>query len=163
MFGFGKKKQDKQEESGVALYPPVAGKVIPLKDVPDPVFSQGAMGFGFAVEPSENTVHAPVTGELTMLFPTNHAFGIKTKEGVEVLVHIGIDTVNLQGEGFSAQAKKGQSVSAGDPIVSFDDSVAQRPEVQSMDVIVVVTNAADLKEGDLNEDADPSTPALKLS
>ncbi|MDO4928888.1 MAG: PTS glucose transporter subunit IIA [Corynebacterium sp.] len=159
MFGFGKKKQGPE----VSIHPPVAGTIIPLSEVPDPVFSKGAMGFGFAVEPSENTVSAPASGELTMLFPTSHAFGIKTEEGVEILVHIGVDTVNLKGEGFTAHAKKGDKVSVGDTIVSFEDTVRESPEVQSMDVIVVVTNANDLNEGDLDTSADPSKPALKLS
>jgi PTS system beta-glucosides-specific IIC component len=96
------------------------GNMIPLADVKDEAFASKALGDGVAFELSNGFVTAPANGELSVLFPTGHAFGITTKEGVEILVHIGIDTVNLKGEGFDVLAKQGDNVRAGQPIVKVD-------------------------------------------
>lgn len=121
---------------------PVEGKVVALDAVPDPVFGQGLMGPGFAVEPSSGTFVAPVDGTVTLVAPTLHAVGMRTPLGAELIVHIGIDTVALKGEGFRAQVDQGQEVRRGDPLITCDlESVA--PQVPSMISPVVITNAAD--------------------
>ncbi|MCJ8007076.1 N-acetylglucosamine-specific PTS transporter subunit IIBC [Lederbergia wuyishanensis] len=99
---------------------PITGEVIPLTDVPDQVFSQKMMGDGFAIIPEKGTVVSPVDGEIMNVFPTKHAIGIMSKQGYEILIHVGIDTVNLKGEGFTLHVKDGDSVSKGQEILTFD-------------------------------------------
>ena len=99
---------------------PVEGKVMELSEVEDKVFSQGMMGNGFAVELTSGTVRAPFSGEVTVVFPTGHAIGMKRADGLEVLIHIGMDTVELNGKGFSLKVKQGDYVSAGDVLVEVD-------------------------------------------
>jgi glucose-specific phosphotransferase system IIA component len=106
---------DKRDISAV-----VSGKLIPLSEVNDEVFSKGMMGPGIATIPDGNVVVSPCDGEITMLFPTLHAFGIKSDYGLEILVHIGIDTVNAKGMGFKSYIKKGSSVHRGDKIIRID-------------------------------------------
>lgn len=116
MFGFGKKKAE--------LIAPFAGEVIEISAVPDPVFSGGMLGPGFAVIPAEDAtlveVGAPVSGRLVKVFRTLHAFGMVSDEGVEVLVHIGLETVELGGEGFEALVADGERVEAGQPVIRVD-------------------------------------------
>ena len=95
------------------LVSPLAGELLPLSEVKDEVFSSGAMGEGVAVEPSEGVLHAPADGKVVMTFPTGHAIGMKTSDGAEILMHIGMDTVNLQGHGFETLVAKGDEVKAG--------------------------------------------------
>lgn len=108
------------KDRGCKLYAPVNGERIPLEDVPDPVFSQKMMGEGVGFVFESDVVCAPCDGEIMVLMPTKHAFGIKAKNGAEVLVHIGLDTVNLQGEGFTALTKVNEKVKAHQPIIQID-------------------------------------------
>ena len=111
-------KQNKNEV--LEFVSPVEGKVMELSEVEDKVFSQGIMGNGFAVELTSGTVRAPFSGEVTVVFPTGHAIGMKRADGLEVLIHIGMDTVQLNGKGFSLKVKQGDYVSAGDVLVEVD-------------------------------------------
>ena len=111
-------KQNKNEI--LEFVSPVEGKVMELSEVEDKVFSQGMMGNGFAVELTSGTVRAPFSGEVTVVFPTGHAIGMKRADGLEVLIHIGMDTVELNGKGFSLKVKQGDYVSAGDVLVEVD-------------------------------------------
>lgn len=111
-------KQNKNEI--LEFVSPVEGKVMELSEVEDKVFSQGSMGNGFAVELTSGTVRAPFSGEVTVVFPTGHAIGMKRADGLEVLIHIGMDTVELNGKGFSLKVKQGDYVSAGDVLVEVD-------------------------------------------
>jgi len=113
MFGFFKAKKE-------TILSPADGDIVQLEEVPDEVFSQKMAGEGIAIMPRSNTFVAPVAGTITKIFSTNHAFSIKTKSGLEVMVHIGLDTVALNGEGFKRLAKEGDSVSIGKPIISAD-------------------------------------------
>lgn len=106
MFNFFKKSKSKGNE----VKAPIKGNLIPLSEVSDDVFSQKMLGDGFAVKPTGQEVVAPVSGTITTLFPTKHAIGIKTAEGLEVLIHLGIDTVELKGEPFKLFAEQGDSV-----------------------------------------------------
>jgi sugar PTS system EIIA component len=105
---------------------PIDGTVVALENVPDQVFAQKMVGDGVAIDPSGQLAVAPVAGNLVKLFPGGHAFGISTKEGVELIVHIGLDTVELNGEGFENIAREGQKVKAGTPIVRFDRATIER-------------------------------------
>jgi len=113
MFGFFKAKKE-------TILSPADGDIVQLEEVPDEVFSQKMAGDGIAIMPRSNTFVAPVAGTVTKIFSTNHAFSIKTKSGLEVMVHIGLDTVALDGEGFKRLAKEGDSVNIGKPIISAD-------------------------------------------
>ncbi|XAS73981.1 beta-glucoside-specific PTS transporter subunit IIABC [Micrococcaceae bacterium Sec5.1] len=123
----------------IELAAPCAGTVVPLADVGDPVFASGAMGPGVAVEPSESVIVSPVSGTVAVAMKTGHAFGIKTDDGVEVLVHVGIDTVTMKGEGFHGALERGTRVEAGQPLVTADlDAI--RAAGHPATVLVVVTN-----------------------
>lgn len=131
MFNFGKKKNKN-------LYSPVDGTFLPIEEVKDKVFSSKVMGDGFAVYPSSDIISAPCDGILTMIFPTNHAFAITSNDNKEVLIHIGIDTVNLKGEGFEVLKKIGEKVSTGDEIIKVNRGfVSQNYDLSTM---VVITN-----------------------
>lgn len=110
----------------ISVLAPLDGTIIDLEKVPDEVFAQKMAGDGVAIDPSGSIAVAPVSGTLVKLFPGGHAFGIATKEGVELIVHIGLDTVELKGEGFSNIATEGQEVRAGTPIVRFDRATIER-------------------------------------
>jgi glucose-specific phosphotransferase system IIA component len=129
VFGFLKK--DSKD-----IVAPVTGTCIAITEVEDKVFSSKAMGDGFAVVPEDDTIVSPITGEIVMTFPTKHAFGVKSKEDVEILVHIGIDTVNLNGEGFTMLAKEGAKVKAGDPIVRVDRTALTQKGVNLTTMVV---------------------------
>ena len=122
---------------------PVSGRVVALSDVEDKVFASRALGEGIGIVPSEGRVHAPVSGTVVAAMKTGHAFGIKTAAGVEVLVHVGIDTVNLGGEGFTPVVQRGQEVEAGDLLAEFDTDVITRAGYDTT-TLLVVTNTKDL-------------------
>lgn len=121
---------------------PLAGQVVALEDVNDPVFSSGAMGKGLAVKPSEGVVYAPADAEVTIAFETGHAYGLKTTDGAEILIHIGIDTVSLEGKGFDQKVAQGARVKAGDVLGHFDASVIEEAGLDTT-TMVIVTNTAD--------------------
>ncbi|AXQ77816.1 PTS trehalose transporter subunit IIBC [Streptococcus chenjunshii] len=104
----------------VKIQSPLTGQAKPLAEAADPVFAEGVMGQGVVIDPGEGELTAPVAGEISVLFPTKHAVGLVTPQGVELLIHIGMDTVNLEGQGFTAHVKQGDSVQAGDRLISFD-------------------------------------------
>jgi PTS system glucose-specific IIA component len=122
-----------------SVYSPASGRIVPLDEVPDPVFAQRSVGDGFAVEPTEGSFRSPVDGELVLVAETLHAFAVRTAEGAEILVHIGIDTVTLKGAGFTAHRTAGESVTRGDLIISCDlADIAGK--VPSMATPVLLTN-----------------------
>lgn len=124
------------------LVTPIVGDVVALADVNDPVFSSGAMGQGIAVKPSQGVVYAPADAEVSIAFPTGHAFGLKTADGVEVLIHVGIDTVSMNGEGFEAKVAQGDKVKAGDILGTFDSNKIAAAGLDDT-TMVIVTNTAD--------------------
>lgn len=152
MFNFSKKKSE-------SLLAVTSGEVIRLENVPDLVFSQKMIGDGFAMNPSNGVVVAPVDGTIVQIFPTNHAFGIMTTQGLEVLVHIGIDTVELKGEGFKRLAEVDQFVKAGTPIVEIDLEFV-RAHAKSVITPVVITNQEKVKSIKVNYGNDPKVAAV---
>lgn len=126
---------------------PLKGNVIPLKDISDPVFSQELMGKGIAIEPTEGKVVSPINGTVVMVFETNHAIGLKSDDGVEVLIHVGMDTVELKGKGFTAHVKNGDKVSVGDLLTEFDMDLIKEAGY-SLVTPIVVTNTADYQSID---------------
>ena len=124
------------------LVTPIVGDVVALADVNDPVFSSGAMGQGIAVKPSQGVVYAPADAEVSIAFPTGHAFGLKTVDGAEVLIHVGIDTVTMNGDGFEAKVAQGDKVKAGDVLGTFDSNKIAAAGLDDT-TMVIVTNTAD--------------------
>lgn len=131
--------EDTEYTNEVNLHAVTKGEYIPLEDVPDEVFSTKMMGDGFAIESINGAIFAPVNGKVTTIFPSKHALGIKTNNGVEVLVHMGIDTVNLKGEGFDVLVKVGDQVTVDTKIAQMDLPYIHSQGKKSM-VIVVITN-----------------------
>lgn len=123
------------------LVSPLSGEVVELASVNDPVFSSGAMGKGLAVKPSEGVVYAPADAEVTIAFETGHAYGLKTASGAELLIHIGIDTVSMNGEGFEKLVAAGDKVKAGAPLAKFDSSKIAAAGLDDT-TMVIVTNTA---------------------
>ena len=121
---------------------PIVGSIVDLKDVNDPVFSSGAMGQGIAVKPSEGVVYAPADAEVTIAFATGHAYGLKTTNGAEILIHIGIDTVSMNGDGFDQKVAQGIKVKAGDVLGTFDVAKIAAAGLDDT-TMVIVTNTAD--------------------
>lgn len=147
MFNFFKKSKSKGNE----VKAPIKGNLIPLSEVSDDVFSQKMLGDGFAVKPTGQEVVAPVSGTITTLFPTKHAIGIKTDEALEVLIHLGIDTVELKGEPFKLFVEQGDSVKAGDKLAEMDIANVADHGLDNT-VMVVYTSMDLLKEV---KDVDP--------
>ena len=133
---------------------PLAGQVKPLSQATDPVFSSGVMGQGVVIEPSQGELVSPVNGTVTVLFPTKHAVGIVSEEGVEMLMHIGMDTVSLDGKGFKAHVEQGDKVVVGQQLISFDMDVIKEAGLVT-ETPVIITNQDDFQadvEGDLPRD-----------
>ena len=128
--------------SDETIVSPIVGQMVDLKDVNDPVFSSGAMGQGVAVKPSEGVVYAPADAEVTIAFATGHAYGLKTANGAEILIHVGIDTVSMNGDGFDQKVAQGDKVKAGDVLGTFD---AAKIAAAGLDdtTMVIITNTAD--------------------
>jgi len=133
----------------VQLSAPMVGQIIRLEEVPDEVFSGKMIGEGFAVNPASGQVVSPVDGEIIQIFPTKHAIGIKTKEGLEILIHVGIDTVELKGQGFEAFIEKGSQVKAGDLLLEVDKAYVEA-QGKSMITPIVFTNPQNYKSIDVN-------------
>ena len=121
---------------------PIVGSAVALSDVNDPVFSSGAMGQGIAIKPTEGVVYAPADAEVTIAFATGHAYGLKTANGAEILIHVGIDTVSMNGEGFDQKVSQGSKVKAGDIIGTFDSAKIAAAGLDDT-TMVIVTNTAD--------------------
>ena len=133
---------------------PLTGQVKPLSQATDPVFSSGVMGQGIVIEPSQGELVSPVNGTVTVLFPTKHAVGIVSEEGVEMLMHIGMDTVSLDGKGFEAHVEQGDKVVVGQQLISFDMDVIKEAGLVT-ETPVIITNQDDFQadvEGDLPRD-----------
>jgi PTS system beta-glucosides-specific IIC component len=135
----------------IVLSSPLSGTVVPLSDVKDQVFSSGAMGKGIAIDPTSGTLVAPADATVTTVFPTGHAIGITTTEGVEILMHIGMDTVELEGKGFEIFVKQEDQVKKGDPLVKFDLDAIRDAGYSPITPIVVTNTPQYLDVLDMNQ------------
>lgn len=145
---------------------PMKGKVISLDNVKDPVFSEKTLGDGFAIEFNEGNVYSPVDGEIIMTFPTKHALGIKATDRNEYLIHLGLDTVNLKGEGFNLVVETGQVVKKGDLLVEVNHDFFKEHNVD-MTSPVIVTNLKGrkvvlLKENEVVDKGEAGIFAIKV-
>jgi glucose-specific phosphotransferase system IIA component len=142
------KKKETDHDSSILM--PLEGKVVPIETVKDPVFSQKMMGDGFAIQPTNGTVVSPVDGQVISVFPTKHAVTLKDRNGREILIHVGLDTVSLKGEGFTSFVKDGQSVKKGQKLLEVDfESIKNK--VPSIITPVVFTNLSENEKVILDE------------
>ncbi|MCI6063813.1 MAG: PTS glucose transporter subunit IIA [Roseburia inulinivorans] len=158
MFDFLKKK-----DKGIEIGSPVKGKAVPISKVSDPTFGEEILGKGVAIQPADGKIYAPADGTIEMLFDTKHAVSMTTTEGVELLVHIGLDTVALKGEHFTAHKENGDAVKKGDLLISVD---LEAVKAAGYDVItpMVVCNTSDYQtvEAVTGSDVNPGDTVLIL-
>lgn len=129
----------RKRNTTITLFAPMSGEILKLEDVPDPVFAGKMIGDGIAINPVDGEVWAPCDGRIVQVFPTKHAIGIRTKEGIDILLHIGIDTVTLRGEGFKAFISEGSTVKKGDKLLEVDlDFIKENGK--SIITPVIITN-----------------------
>lgn len=129
----------------IELHAPIEGTAVALSDVPDPIFAAGKLGEGVAIEPTGTTVVAPAAGKVAATYPSGHAVGLKLENGIELLIHVGLDTVNLDGKGFSVKVAKGDVVAAGDALIEFDPEVIKEAGYPLI-TPVIVTNTRKFAE-----------------
>ena len=163
---FLKKKEDVQQ---APVWPAIIGAeckgtVVPMENIPDEVFSQGILGQCIGIDPAEGKVFAPVDGEITQAPDSGHALGLMSTGGVEVLIHVGVDTVDMNGDGFTPRVKEGDKVKKGQLLLEMDlDKIAaaKHPAV----VITVITNTDDFAsvEGVASGTVEPGADLLKIS
>jgi PTS system sucrose-specific IIC component len=132
-------REHKESMDGNKIIAPVSGKVIPLEEVTDPTFAGKVLGDGFAIVPEDSIIKSPINGTVELMYETGHAVGLSTDDGKEILIHIGIDTVAMNGDGFHIIAKTGQNVKSGDPLVEVDFEKIRKAG-KSDSVIVIVTS-----------------------
>ncbi|SFK40996.1 PTS system IIA component, Glc family [Halobacillus dabanensis] len=154
------KKLFGNKETVLNVTSPLTGKKVALEEVPDPVFSQKMMGEGIAVDPEDGLVVSPVEGKVVQVFPTKHAVGLETKSGAEVLIHIGLETVAMEGEGFEAFAAQGDKVSVGDKLISFDLDLVKE-KAKSTITPIIITNS-DSFEVHVEEDVELKAGSTSL-
>lgn len=159
MFGLFKKKQEKAHVLGS----PAAGKAVSIKDVSDPTFSEGILGDGVAVIPSEGKIYAPADGEIGMVFDTLHAISMMTDFGAEVLIHVGLDTVQMKGDGFEGHVNAGDKVKKGDLLLTVD---LEKVKAAGYDIItpMLICNTADYAsvEGIFGKEVSAGDEILKI-
>ncbi|UBH12162.1 PTS sugar transporter subunit IIA [Macrococcus armenti] len=140
MFG----KSEPQSKK-IEIVSPITGEYVAIEDIPDPVFAQKMMGEGFGIKPTEGIVAAPISGEVVNVFPTKHAIGIKAENGVELLIHVGLETVAMKGAGFKTHISQGDIVQKGDTLLEFDITLIEK-EASSIISPVIITNSDVLSE-----------------
>lgn len=139
----------------IEIVAPITGNLLPIEEVPDKVFSQKMIGDGLAIEPIEGKVVSPIDGTVVTIFPTNHAIGLITKEGLEILIHIGLDTVELNGLGFKHIIEKDRKVKKGDLLMEFDkDLIIEKGKSPITPIIITnmdKVSRIDKKDGPVNK------------
>lgn len=136
------------------VYAPLNGKIVKLEDVPDPVFSEKMMGEGIAILPRDGTVLSPVDGEIMHVPDTKHAVGLRAKDGTEILIHVGLETVALKGEGFTFHVENGSNVSKGEKLLEFDLEYVKEHAADTVTPIVITNSAASGKTFTLTEETE---------
>lgn len=130
----------KKAKNTLEIVAPMNGEIIPLEKVPDPVFSQKMMGEGIGMIPADGRVCSPIAGKVILVADTKHAVGLQADDGTELLIHIGLDTVALKGEGFALNVEEGQTIEQGEPLVTFDLDLI-REKATSIVTPVIITNS----------------------
>lgn len=145
LFGKGK-----EVNKNIEIYAPLTGEYVKIEDIPDSVFAQKMMGEGFGINPTEGEVVSPIEGKVDNVFPTKHAIGLKADNGLELLVHIGLDTVQLDGEGFEVLVNSGDTVQVGDPLVKFNLEYISN-NAKSVISPVIITNTDQTSAININD------------
>lgn len=135
LFGKGK-----EVNKNIKIYAPLTGEYVKIEDIPDPVFAQKMMGEGFGINPTEGEVLSPIEGKVDNVFPTKHALGLKADNGLELLVHIGLDTVQLDGKGFEVLVESGDKVNVGDSLIRFNLEYISK-NAKSFISPIIITNS----------------------
>lgn len=152
------------KKKGIILGAPLEGECVSLKQVNDPTFSEEILGKGIAIVPADGTVYAPANGEISTVFPTGHALGLTTEDGVEVLIHIGLDTVKLNGQHFTIRANAGDKVRKGDLLIEAD---IEQIKAAGYDVItpMIICNTTDFAsvEGKTGKTVKPGDDCLEIT
>lgn len=151
------------KKNGIVIASPAVGSCVPIQEVPDPTFGEEILGKGAAIKPSEGKFYAPADGEINTVFPTLHAIGMTTSDGAELLIHVGLDTVNLKGEHFKAYVQEGDAVKKGDLLLEADLEAIAAAGYQTITPIVVC-NSADYKEiiADTGKEVTPGDTVLQI-
>lgn len=159
IFGYGEDTTDKVQDADINnnvtdvnndlleeyILSPATGSIVPLKDVEDPIFSEGMMGKGVAIQPIEGEIKSPVIGKVSMITPSKHAIGITSNNGIEILIHVGLDTVNLKGNGFEVLISENDNVEIGQTLLRFNQSDIEKQGYNTITPIIV-TNSDDFEE-----------------
>ncbi len=161
---FGKSKDAAETVSGIQIFAPVAGQAVPISAVSDPTFGEEILGKGIAIKPSEGKVVAPCDCKVDLMFDTGHAVSLVSADGVEILIHIGLDTVNLKGKHYTVHDHNGDQVKKGDLLSEFD---AQAIAAEGYDIItpVVICNSADYAnfQAHVDKDVNPGDLIIELA
>ena len=155
-FNFFKKK-------ATNIVAPLNGTIIPIEEVPDPVFSQKLMGDGIAIKPSGGHIYAPFSGQIIMVAPTRHAIAIRGDSGVEVLIHIGLETVALNGDGFQPAVKSGDQVEAGQLLIEVDWTFLDERVESTVTPIIVTKSDKKIEHGSMGPCVQGETVILKCN
>lgn len=147
MFG----KNDSASKK-IEIKAPITGKYVAIENIPDPVFAQKMMGEGFGIEPTEGIVVAPIDGEIVNVFPTKHAIGIKANNGLEVLIHVGLETVAMNGEGFDTKVNTGDKVKVGDTLLEFDIPTIQDKAASIISPVIITNSDIISSQTTINQD-----------
>lgn len=145
MFKKIKEKLGMKENKDIIIGAPIEGEAVFIKEVNDPTFSEEILGKGIAIRPSNGRVVAPVNGEIAIMFKTKHAVSLVSEQGVEILIHVGLETVNLQGEYFKSYVQEGDKVKAGDLLVEFDIEKIKEAGYDTTSP-VVICNTVDMQD-----------------
>lgn len=159
IFGYGEDTTDKVQDADINnnsteinndsleeyILSPTTGSIVPLKDVKDPIFSEGMMGKGIAIQPIENEIKSPVVGKVSMIAASKHAIGITSNNGIEILIHVGLDTVNLKGNGFEVLTKENDNVEIGQTLLRFNQSYIEK-QVYNTITPIIITNSDEFEE-----------------
>ncbi|WP_443028894.1 beta-glucoside-specific PTS transporter subunit IIABC [Staphylococcus sp. HL28] len=159
IFGYGEDTTDKVQDADINnnsteinndsleeyILSPTTGSIVPLKDVKDPIFSEGMMGKGIAIQPIENEIKSPVVGKVSMIAASKHAIGITSNNGIEILIHVGLDTVNLKGNGFEVLTKENDNVEIGKTLLRFNQSYIEKQGYNTITPIII-TNSDEFEE-----------------
>ena len=154
---FSEKKRAGSNWQEKTILCPLKGNVIPLSEVNDPVFAHGILGPGIGIEPEEGRLCSPVNGVVSAIYPTGHAIGLQSTDGMEILIHVGINTVEMKGNGFSNRVKQGQKVKAGDILSEID--ISKIREAGYLTTTMILVTNADIM-GELTVEAFGETEAL---
>lgn len=136
----------KSKNKIVKIYSPLAGEVIDITEVPDPVFAEKMVGDGFAVIPKNGKVVAPLKGKIKEIFSTKHAIAIESSEGLEILIHIGLETVELEGEGFELKVSSGAFIEVGEELLNFDIDFLEKNNKEIISPIVITNYQEKIKK-----------------